>query len=59
MTEILLISSTSVRAELLRRDSMGHWPEEPLMLTADDHVTLTSLDFTIFVRDFYRTSSLA
>ena len=32
MKEILVLHSTAVRAEMLRRDEEGNWPERPVVL---------------------------
>lgn len=57
--EILLLSSTSISGELLRRNSLGQWADDPLMLDADSHMHLTSIGFNTPLRDFYATTSLA
>jgi Uma2 family endonuclease len=36
-----------VRADLLRREEDGTWPDNPLPLTLGDAVTLESIDFTM------------
>ena len=57
--EILVVSSTRVAAELLRRDANGQWPDEPMALGSDAMLTLTSVDFAIPLRSIYRTTVLA
>ena len=57
--EILLLSSTSISGELLRRNSLGQWADDPLMLDANSLVHLTSIGFSTVLRDFYVTTSLA
>jgi Uma2 family endonuclease len=59
VTEILVVHTTRVAAELLRRGPDGQWPDEPVLLTADDDITLTSVAFTAPLRSFYRTTVLA
>ena len=59
VAEILLLSSTSMSGELLRRNPQGEWAGDPLMLDADSLVQLTSIDFTASMRDIYATTSLA
>jgi len=59
VVEILVVHSTKVMAELLRRDSNGQWPDEPSVLGPDDLITLTSIDFTTPLRSIYRTTYLA
>jgi len=57
--EILIVSSTKVEAELLRRRDDGSWPEIPERLGADANLELASVDFTVALRDIYRTTALA
>lgn len=57
--EILLLSSTSISGELLRRNSLGQWADDPLMLNAGSPVPLASIGFRTLLRDFYVTTSLA
>ena len=59
VAEILIISSTKVEAELLRRHDDGSWPETPARIAADANLTLTSVDFTVALLDIYRTTALA
>lgn len=58
VVEILLLSSTSVSGELLRRNSQGEWADDPLMLNGDSLVELASIGFTASMRDIYATTSL-
>jgi len=57
--EILVIQSTRVGAQLLRRGSDGQWPDQPVSLGPDDTVSLTSVDFSTSLRSIYRTTVLA
>jgi Uma2 family endonuclease len=57
--EILLVRSTRVEAELLRRGSDGTWPEQPVIIRPTDVLELTSLDFTAPLASLYRTTGLA
>ena len=57
--EILLVRSTRVEAELLRRGSDGTWPEQPAIIRPTDVLELTSLDFTVPLASVYRTTGLA
>jgi Uma2 family endonuclease len=57
--EILIVSSTRVEAELLRRNNDGAWPETPERIDGNAGVRLESIDFTMPLRDFYRTTALA
>ena len=36
VAEILVVHSTRVAAELLRREANGQWPDEPVVLGPDD-----------------------
>jgi len=54
--EILVLHTAEIRADLLRRDADGSWPDNPLTLTAGDTVTLESIDFTAPIAAFYRTA---
>jgi Uma2 family endonuclease len=56
--EILLISSTAIRAELLRRDIAGNWPEQPLII-ADGTLELHSIGFRTDLAALYRGTRLA
>jgi Uma2 family endonuclease len=59
VAEILVVHSTRVAAELLRREPDGQWPDEPVVLGPDDEITLTSIAFAAPLRSFYRTTVLA
>jgi Uma2 family endonuclease len=59
LCEVLLVDSTQVAAELLRRQPDGFWPPDPQILGPDDQVNLTSIDFTCALKDFYRGTRLA
>ena len=59
VVEILLLSSTSILGELLRRNPQGEWADDPLMLSGDSVVELASIGFTASMHDFYATTSLA
>lgn len=59
VSEILVVHSTRIAAELLPRDSDGQWPDEPVVLGPDDQITLTSIAFAAPLRAFYRTTVLA
>ena len=56
--EILIVRSTRIEAELLRRRDDGSWPDEPAFLGADDDIVLTSIDITMTMRSVYRRTSL-
>lgn len=57
--EIVVVHSTRVMAELLRRGADGHWPEEPEEIGADGTLRLESIDFTRPLREIYAQTHLA
>lgn len=57
--EILVVSSTEILAQLLRRLPDGIWPENPEQITASDVLHLDSIDLSFPLRHAYRTTSLA
>jgi len=59
VADVLLLSSTSISGELLRRNPQGEWADDPLMLDADSLVELASIGFIAPMRDVYATTSLA
>jgi Uma2 family endonuclease len=58
LQEILLLSSTAIRAELLRRDSDGNWPAASTVIE-DGDLVLDSIGFTVPLAAIYRTTRLA
>ena len=58
VAEILIVSSTKIGAELLRRNADGTWPEDPEQVTPDAPLRLESLDFETPLTAFYRTTAL-
>jgi Uma2 family endonuclease len=56
--EILLLSSTAIRAELLRRGSDGSWPGSSTVIESGDLV-LESIGLTVPLDAIYRTTRLA
>lgn len=58
VSEILLLASVRVEAELLRRGPDGSWPEAPAQLGAEDDLELASVGFRAPLRAFYRTTDL-
>jgi Uma2 family endonuclease len=58
LREILLLSSTAVRAELLRRGNDGSWPAASTVIE-DGDLILDSIDFTVPLVEVYRTTRLA
>jgi Uma2 family endonuclease len=58
VTEILLLGSVQVEAELLRRGRDGSWPEAAVVLGAEDDLELASIGFRAPLRALYRTTDL-
>ena len=58
VTEIVLVSSTSIAAEVLRRQSDASWPGEPQYIEAEGELVLESIGFRIPLRAAYRTSGV-
>lgn len=58
LREILLLSSTAVRAQLLRRQADGSWPAEAMTIDEGDLV-LDSVDLTVPLAAIYRSTRLA
>ena len=56
--EILLVRSTRVEAELLRRGGDGTWPEQSSIIRPVDVLELASLDFAVPLASLYRTTGL-
>jgi len=58
LREILILSSTAVRAELLRRGSDGNWPATSTVIE-DGDLTLDCIGLNIGLADIYRTTRFA
>lgn len=58
LREILILSSTAIRAELARRDSAGNWPATSTVI-GDGDLMLNSIDLTLGLGEIYRTTRLA
>jgi Uma2 family endonuclease len=56
--ELLVVHSTRVEAELLRRGADGSWPEQPEIIRADGSLSLGSIGFTVPLAAIYRTTAL-
>jgi Uma2 family endonuclease len=56
--ELLVINSTRIEAELLRRDSNGVWKEQPELIGPGGSLTVVSADLTIPLTALYRTTAL-
>jgi Uma2 family endonuclease len=57
--EILLIRSTRIAAELIRRGADGIWPSNPQPIEADAALFLESLDFSCRLAAIYENTHLA
>jgi Uma2 family endonuclease len=56
--EVLILHSVRVRAELLRRDAQGNWPERALVIE-DGVLELESIEFRVPLAAVYRRTRLA
>jgi Uma2 family endonuclease len=56
--EILVIRSTRMEVELLRRGDDGNWPASPSLISSPEMLELTSLGFVAPVAGLYRTAGL-
>ena len=56
--EILVLHTAEVRADLLRRQADGLWPDNPLPIVAGGDVVLEGIGFAAPLVAFYRTSGL-
>ena len=59
VVDILLLSASETKGELLTRLPGASWPAGPILLSADDEAPLASIGLTVPLRAFYRTTSLA
>jgi hypothetical protein len=57
--EIVVVHSTRVMAELLRRDAEGNWPAEPDEIGSDDTLRLDSIGFGCPLPAIYAQTHLA
>jgi Uma2 family endonuclease len=57
--EIVIVHSTRVLAEVLRRDTDGHWPEQPEQIGASDTLRLQSIAVAFPLREAYAQTHLA
>jgi Uma2 family endonuclease len=57
--EVLVVNSTLMEAELLRRNPDSTWPEVPQRLGTDDVLVLESIGFSVPLAALYRTTTLA
>ena len=59
VAEIVILRSTAVQAEVLRREPDGNWPAEPELVDADGMLRFDSIGFVTPLRAAYQTSGLA
>lgn len=57
--EILVVSSTEIGAELLRRGADGMWPEAAAHVGPDGRLQLDSIGMEVGLAEAYRTTNLA
>ena len=57
--EVLVVNSTRIEAELLRRNPDGTWPEVPQRIGPDDALEFGSIGFSVPLAALYRTTTLA
>lgn len=58
LQEVLLLSSTAIAAELLRREADATWPATPTVLFGGASLSLSSIGLTVALSSLYATSSL-
>ena len=51
--EILIVSSTRIEAELLRRDAQGDWPPDAVTIAADATLSLDSIGLEVPLAEVY------
>jgi Uma2 family endonuclease len=56
--EIVLLHSSAIVVEILRRGADGTWPQQPDVVDAGGELRLDSISFVAPLRDAYRTSGL-
>ncbi|MGE3712584.1 MAG: Uma2 family endonuclease [Hyphomicrobiaceae bacterium] len=59
LREILIVSSTSVEAQVFRRDASGAWPYEPDVVGQDGVARLDSIGLALPMAEIYRGTHLA
>lgn len=58
VSEILLVRSTEIAAELLRRQADGTWPGQPEMIEGAGELLLASIGFRAMLGEFYEDTHL-
>ncbi len=59
LREILVLHSTEIRADLLRRGEDGSWPAEATTIRGGEGLHLDSIDLTLSLTDVYRRTRLS
>lgn len=59
VTEILIVNSKKVEAELLRRAADGSWPQDPEVIGPGGTIRLESIGLDLALADVYRGTHLA
>ncbi len=57
--EILIVQSTRIEAQLLRRQADGSWPPEPVLIPSDGTLELGSIAFSVPLSQVYAKTYLA
>jgi Uma2 family endonuclease len=58
IAEIVVLRSTLIAGEVLRRQPDGSWPEQPELIMADNMLRIDSIGFSEPLRSAYRTTCL-
>ena len=58
VTEILVLASTRIEAQLLRRGADGHWPHDPTKIELEGSLTLESIDYAVPLKAIYEGTYL-
>ena len=58
VSEIVLVRSTAIGAELLRRNHDGNWPEQPELIVEANDIKLDSVEFSAPFGAFYEDTYL-
>lgn len=59
VTEILVLRTSAIAADLLRRQPDGSWPESPQRIAGDDALTLESIGYHASLSELYAATHLA
>ncbi len=59
VAEIVILRSTAIAAEVLRRRPDGTWPEQAEAIGAEDDLRLDGIGFVVPLRAAYRTAGVA